>query len=279
MPHPFIVGPRVRDAITRSGTFVRVAAMSAAKPIAFVVFTSPRTGSSWLIDLLDSHPQIAAYAELFLPGDRSTPDYGSLDLPRFETTLEARRRITRIPSRLAYLRRVFARRDGVGAAGFKLMYGHPEVHSGLLPYLGARRARVVHLVRENALEQVVSWETSVARGQFRAHSGEHVAELTVRVDTATLPERLAGSQLRVERARKTLRRYRLPSLEVTYERLRQEPARELGKITDLLGVEPRAWTPSSSLIVMNAQPWRSTVENAAEVDRTLAGTTFAWMLG
>jgi LPS sulfotransferase NodH len=253
--------------------------MSAAKPTAFVVFTSPRTGSSWLIDLLDSHPQIAAYAELFLPGDRTAPDYGSRDLPRFEATLEERRRITRIPARLAYLRRVFAPRDGVGAAGFKLMYGHPDVHTGVLAYLGARRARVVHLVRQNALEQLVSWETSVARGQFRAHSGEHVTELTVHLDMATLPERLAGSQLRVERARKTLRRYRLPSLEVTYEQLRQEPGRELGRIAELLGVPPRSWTPSSSLIVMNARPWRSTVDNATDVDRRLAGTKFAWMLG
>ena len=64
--------------------------MPATKPTAFVVFTSPRTGSSWLIDLLDSHPRIAAYAELFLPGDRSTPDYGSQDLPRFEAALTPR---------------------------------------------------------------------------------------------------------------------------------------------------------------------------------------------
>ena len=110
--------------------------MPATKPTAFVVFTSPRTGSSWLIDLLDSHPRIAAYAELFLPGDRSTPDYGSQDLPRFEAALTPRWRITRVPARLRYLRRVFAARDGVGAAGFKLMYGHPEVHPQPETYWG-----------------------------------------------------------------------------------------------------------------------------------------------
>lgn len=253
--------------------------MPATKPTVFVVFTSPRTGSSWLIDLLDSHPRIAAYAELFLPGDRSTPEYGSRDLPRFEATLTPRWHITRVPARLGYLRRVFAARDGVGAAGFKLMYGHPEVHRGLLADLAVRRTRAVHLVRENALEQVVSWETSVARGQFRAHSDEQVAELSIRLDTATLPKRLAEAQLRVERARKILRRYRLPSLEVTYERLRHEPTGELGRIAAFLDVEPREWAPSSSLVVMNARAWRNTVDNAAGVEGTLAGTPFAWMLG
>lgn len=253
--------------------------MPATKPTAFVVFTSPRAGSSWLIDLLDSHPRIAAYAELFLPGDHSTPDYGSQDLPRFEAALTPRRRITRVPARLGYLRRVFAARDGIGAAGFKLMYGHPEVHRGLLADLAVRRTRAVHLVRENALEQVVSWETSVARGQFRARSGEQVADLSVSLDTATLPMRLAESQSRVERARKVLRRYRLQSLEVTYERLRQEPAGELGRIAAFLDVEPGEWAPSSSLVVMNARAWRNTVENAAWVEATLAGTPFAWMLG
>jgi len=32
--------------------------------------------------------------------------------------------------------------------------------------------------------------------------------------------------------------------------------------------------------VCSARPWKRTVENAAaDVDRALAGTTFAWMLG
>ncbi|MEP7223760.1 MAG: hypothetical protein ABI783_02215, partial [Actinomycetota bacterium] len=57
---------------------------------------------------------------------------------------------------------------------------------GLLPYLSARRTRAVHLVRENALDQVVSWETSVARGLFRAHSAERVHDIAVRIDIAAL---------------------------------------------------------------------------------------------
>ncbi|MBM2823784.1 MAG: sulfotransferase [Thermoleophilia bacterium] len=264
---------RVAPVLTRRGGWQR-----ATSSTLFVVFTSPRTGSSWLIDLLDSHPRIAAYAELFLPGDRTTPDYGSRDIPRFEATLAERRRITLMPHRLAYLRRLVRPRPDSDAVGFKLMYGHPHVHPGLLPYLSARRARAVHLVRENALDQIVSWETSVARGLFRAHGTDHVADIAVRIDTTALVTRIEEMERAVAAARATLRRYRIPRLEVTYKQLATEPAKELARIVASLDVEPSEWQVESSLVRMNRRPRGELIENMDEVQAALAGTRFAWML-
>jgi hypothetical protein len=99
----------------------------------FIVFTSPRSGSSWLIDLLDAHQRVGAYAELFLPGDRTEPSYGSKDLPRFEATLPpgaSSRRVMLAPRRIAYLNRLYSKSE-MDAVGFKLMYGHPRMHPGL----------------------------------------------------------------------------------------------------------------------------------------------------
>jgi LPS sulfotransferase NodH len=245
----------------------------------FVVYASPRSGSSWLVDLLDSHPRIAAYAELFLPGDRSHPSYGSLDLPRFEATLQPRFRVSLVPARLAYLRRVLARRPGIDAVGFKVMYHHPEVHPGLMPYLALRRARAVHLIRENALEQVVSWETSIARGSFRAYAGDIVPRVAVRVEPDVVLNRLDELERDVAYARRTLARYRLPTLEVAYELLCDSPRAELGRIAAFLGLEPREWEPRSTLVRMNVGTLRATVENLDEVEPALARTGRAWMLG
>ena len=270
-----VIGNSVRVAPVRTR---RRGLPGATSPTLFVVFTSPRTGSSWLIDLLDSHPRIAAYAELFLPGDQTTPDYGSLDTPRFEATLEGRRRITLVPHRLAYLKRLGQPRPDRDAVGFKLMYGHPHVHPGLLPYLSARRARAVHLVRENALDQIVSWETSVARGLFRAHGTDHVADIAVRIDTTALETRIEEMERAAAGARTTLRRYRIPRLEVTYERLAAEPTKELARIVSFLNVEPAEWHQESSLVRINRKPRAELIENVHDVRAALAGTRFAWML-
>ena len=37
-----------------------------SRPVAFAVLTFPRSGSTWLMNMLDSHPEVAAYDELFL---------------------------------------------------------------------------------------------------------------------------------------------------------------------------------------------------------------------
>lgn len=248
------------------------------RPIPFVVFTAPRSGSSWLVELLHGHPRIEAYAELFLPGDRTTPGYGGRDLPRFEAVLAARRR--RGPAllrRIAYLNRVFAHRPGVDAVGFKLMYGHPEVHPGLLPYLALRRVRAVQLVRANLLDQVLSWETAVARQQFRARRGERVEPVAVRLEPGALVERLERLERANERGRRTLRRYRLPALEVEYGRLRASTEDELARITTFLGVAPAPREVEPEHVRMN-RTQRELLENADEVEAALAGTRFEWML-
>ena len=38
--------------------------MGSATP--FVILTAPRTGSSWLVDSLNNHPQVVAHSELFV---------------------------------------------------------------------------------------------------------------------------------------------------------------------------------------------------------------------
>ena len=39
--------------------------LDVSRPTMFVVLTTQRSGSSWLVDLLDDHPAVTAYAEMF----------------------------------------------------------------------------------------------------------------------------------------------------------------------------------------------------------------------
>ena len=214
-------------------------------------------------------------------GDRTTPDYGSRDVPRFEATLDESRgkgRATLLVRRVRYLNRLFDRRPGVQAVGFKLMYLQASAHTGVVPYLAVRRARFVHLVRTNALDQIVSYEAARARNVFRARRGDVVPAVTVRLDAPALPARLESMESEIAQARRTLARYRLPVLEVVYEHLAEATEDELARVVSFLGVEPTDWQAESSLVGANRVPRDELIENIDEVAAALAGTRFAWML-
>ena len=50
----------------------------------FVLLTTQRSGSGWLVDLLDDHPAVVAYDELFRVTDTTVARHGATRVPRFE---------------------------------------------------------------------------------------------------------------------------------------------------------------------------------------------------
>jgi len=171
-----------------------------------------------------------------------------------------------------YLNRLFDRRSGVPAVGFKLMYLQASAHTGIVPYLAARRARAVHLVRANALDQIVSYEAALARNVFRARRGDVVPGVTVRLDASALPARLESMESEVAQARRMLARYRLKVLEVVYEDLAEATGDELTRVVSFLDVGLTDWEAESSLVGANRVPRDDLIENLSDVEAALAGT-------
>jgi LPS sulfotransferase NodH len=251
-------------------------------PVPFVVLTSPRSGSGWLIDMLSSHPEVVAYAELFHLERRTAPGYGASDIPYFEPYLDSVSPWTtraRLYHRAALLGRVYAGRPGARAVGFKLMYDQAQAHRGLLELLSLRRARVVHLTRANLLEALISWQVARETGIYHTRRGEIAPRTVVSLDAEGLHARLAQDELAVLRARSRLERLRLTRLEVSYEELVAHREETLTSVLGFLGVEPRLDLLDSRLVRSSPSRHLELVENADEVRATLAGTRFEWMLG
>jgi len=252
--------------------------------VAFVVLTSPRSGSGWLIDMLSSHPAIVAYAELFHLERTTAPEYGASDVPYFEAHLASASvppwtRRARLYHRAAFLRRVYAARPGVRAVGFKLMHDQAQAHPGLLELLSLRRARVVHLTRANLLEALISWQVARETGIYHPRRGEVPPRAAVSLDAERLHARLVQDELAVSHARGRLERLRLPRLEVSYEELVAHREVMLARSLVFLGVEPRVDLLDSQLVRASPSSHLELVENADEVRATLAGTGFEWMVG
>lgn len=249
------------------------------RPTRFVILTKSRSGSKWLVELLDSHDDIAVFGEVF-GGARVRADYGAEGVPRFAAYLERRaigRSLPLVVNRLSYFRKLYAARPDAKAVGFKLVYG--QAGRGSLEYFAMRRVRVLHLVRANVFDAVLSYEVGKARDFVGARREEILRPVKVTLDPSTLRKRLEDHEYAISCARHQIQRYRLPWLEMFYEELVARRDEMLRRILRFLDVEPRIEGLHSTFVPIDDVPRAEVVENLDEVREVLAGTRFEWMLG
>src|SRR5579864_4186919 len=104
----------------------------------FVLLSTQRSGTSWVMDRLTKHPHVGGYGELLLAGVKGRPNWppGSNDRPFLAGYVHERRggggeRGWGHRYLFAYLDHLYEPRRELQAVGFKLMYSHvvryPEV--------------------------------------------------------------------------------------------------------------------------------------------------------
>ncbi|HEY0417273.1 MAG TPA: hypothetical protein VGC78_12895 [Gaiellaceae bacterium] len=232
----------------------------------FVVFATQRTGSSWVASMLGSHPAVETYGELFQRGAKRDTAFD----PYFLAHGGRRNRRRRLTFR--FLDALYAAQPGIDAIGFKLMYQDVKENPAILAYLARRKVRVVHLVRANLLDVVVSNETARARGRYHAEGA--VEQVAVAVDAESLVRRLRSLERKVKVARTAVAAAFVPHVEVSYESLLAEPRRFADLLRFLDVCDPD--TPlTSQLRKLNSLRKEDTISNFAEVERALSGTRFA----
>jgi LPS sulfotransferase NodH len=241
--------------------------------VKFVVLTSSRTGSTWLMDLLNHHPAVSAYGELFLGKPRTAPAVASLgDHPRFiETDWCAR--YPRAVAVFRYLNALYA--EG-RVTGFKLMYTQLRSYPEILAYFMMRRVRILHLVRANLLDVLISEELARLTGTSHVRAGEFGDAPKVTLDTATLFDRLNGRRRAARAARLLIALSACRSKQVSYEQLLDDP-NEFSRICEFLSVSHVSTIPSE-LEKRGTGMHRMAISNYDEVRATLASSPYETML-
>jgi hypothetical protein len=234
-----------------------------------------------MVDMLTSHPRVVAYSELFMHGGEGTPRWGQeQDLPYWQTYIREQRggRLARPFQLWRYLGRALEERPGVDAIGFKLMYSQlTRIAKPLTPALWLKRVRIIHLMRRNALDVVLSREAGEARrGVLHAREGQAVESVRVRLGTDDLLKRLTAHERQIEGARVRFKRVGIPYTEVIYEDLVADEKQGFDSLFRFLGVEPAP--VSSSLQKVNPTSHEELIENYGEVRDALEGTKFAGQL-
>ena len=275
LPGGAVVAPALRTTRVARRLAVAVAAFLAAAAAyvavvpksceRFVVISQQRSGSTYLVEALDAHPDLGCVDEIF--AERSgtdTGDWSAVDA-KWEDT--------------------FSRQCPRGwwaprAVGFKWMtnQGHDELHARVLAKAKATGTRVIFLFRRNELRREVSAAVNREVGGEAAGLAHPATDSAAQLVRARRVKLRAGAELVNELARKYEERARVAayyaasdSLFVDYEDLVGDGAdASLARIHAFLGVahvEP----PASRLHVLHQdRPILAAVENAAAVRETMA---------
>lgn len=251
--------------------------MTAEVKTKFVVLTTNRSGSVWVMSTLNSLQNVTAQGELFLPRPRVADRRWDSDFahPRYIETRPKGLKI-RPFSVFSYLNDLY---ETPGSVGFKLMYAQLGRYPEILAYLIKHRIRVVHLVRRNHLDVVLSYAVKAKLGQAHLLSGQSAPdELRVDLDNDRLINRLNWLQKKHTVARKLLKWSRLPHMEVAYEDLLCDPEHYFRLVWDFLAIGSEEDVPKSNIVKIRKGDHRDVIRNYDAVKEVLANSKFAELL-
>jgi len=245
-------------------------------PTHFVVFTTQRNGSTWFMSVLNGLDGVAAHGELFLPRRRSEEERWDSDFarPRY-VEYQENSGGARPFSIFKYLDAFYRSKD---ATGFKLMYSQLRLFPELLPYLARKNIRVVHLVRRNHLDVLVSF--AIKRQIDQAHvliNQDRPTGITVNIPVDSLLRDVRRLQFKHDFGRALLRVSRLRHVEITYEELVTNQLR-FSDVLRFLDIPPSVELPASNIVKSRLGSQREVISNYDEVRRVLAGSRFTHLL-
>ncbi len=229
----------------------------------FVILCLGRTGSSHLVDLLDSHPRVRCFAEILNETHPKAAPEGWIGGSGTDDACVHADQL---------LGEAGAGFDPPTAVGFKLpsnsLTDHPEIER----WLAADPAVVViRLRRRNTLALLVSRRlvraTLVSQSLYGSY-GEATVEIAPR-DCLRALERIEAEDAELDALAAGH-----PVLDIDYEELGDPLA--LAQLQRGLGVEPEALT--SRYERLRTRPLAETISNWEELADALAGTRFAGLL-
>jgi LPS sulfotransferase NodH len=223
----------------------------------FTVVTHPRTGSTWLCDVLDTHPAIRCHSEVFHPhavyySKRSTAA-GTLGTDLAERDADPH----------GFASRLFAHHEGRAAVGFKVMAGHaPQLVADLL-----RESRIRKLVlrRENRIRVYVSEQRAATVNAWR---GVNYDGLKIHVDPGTLVAYADHYDVYFDWVERSVADQ--PALHLTYESLFRPET--VAAALEFLGVEPDLSQLRTNVEAQSSDSLRDAIANYDELLSELAGT-------
>lgn len=232
----------------------------------FIVLGRSRVGSNLLRGLLNTHPQIVAFGEVFR--DITNLDWDHIGYFQTRSVTELAQRD---PARFLETRLLGRYPTSVRAVGFKLFYYHARdgAQAGVWPWLLQRRdIRVIHLKRDNLLATHVSRKRAALTGRWVKTSAEEDRPLTLSLDYHEVLSDFEQTRAWETEADRAFSSH--PVLQVRYEDLAADFHSAVLRLESFLGVETRHVQPST--LRQTTRPLSEMVSNYQELKARFAGT-------
>jgi LPS sulfotransferase NodH len=232
----------------------------------FVVLGRSRVGSNLLRSVLNAHPEVVAFGEIFR--DLKALDWDHVGYFQHDSI---RALVQRDPVRFLETRVLGRYPKAIQAVGFKLFYYHARdgVHAGIWPWLQQRREiKVIHLKRGNLLQTHVSRKRASLTGKWVNTSGEPDQAVTLRLDYHEVLSDFEQTRAWEAEADRAFASH--PLLQVQYGQLVADVQSEANRLAEFLGVSPHLVRPST--FQQSVQPLSATIANYQELKAQFAGT-------
>jgi LPS sulfotransferase NodH len=225
----------------------------------FVILCVGRVGSEHLVSLLDSHPDITCFSELFAPAWAVEYQGGTLSVPHFAETAHEHP--------LGYWQEL-TKGLATPVNGLKLPGSSIDAHPDAAELIANPEVRIIRLTRRNRLAQYVSVYLALDSGVWHSTQGGYGKD-KIRVNVRDC---LAGLDqiAQQEAALDELARGR-NVFELAYEELVR--GQRMDELQAFLGVRPRKL--ASRYERLRARPISEVIENLDELTAALAGTPYA----
>jgi hypothetical protein len=246
-----------------------------ARRVRAIILTTQRTGSTFLVGCLASHPRIHSVTELLVGAQLEPPAI----FRRSRVMTKASRFVMGggwLPTRA--MRRFYESGDRPVSV-FKAMYNQVSNRPTLDWLVRNEDIRVLHLRRGNLLKMHVSRLLMPRKRNaiWEPHTTEPLPAVTVRVDPAAAVEQMRRYRDQYRHFDSVFARH--PRLPLVYEELiegqRLRPS-EGARICGFLGVEDRPMR--SGFVKMNPESLAAMVTNYDELRAAVSRTEFAEML-
>jgi LPS sulfotransferase NodH len=255
----------------------------------FLLLASYRSGSTWFMDVLNHVEGMSAYSELFSAPEKEA---GTQDLTREQANITTQyldktirayphyyqktaKRGIRPFSTFSYLDTFYEqeRRNG-----FKLMYTQLARHPEIWAYVRFRGISIIHLVRQNHLDVIISREMRKAtKTTHRVVGAQEVQPVQVILEPDKLVKQMKSLQRNIDLARRLIKVSRVHALEIFYEDLTRDSF-SFDPVWRFLYIDSQNIEPQSRLVKLVRAGYTESIANYDEVRQALQSTEFAHLL-
>ena len=135
-----------------------------------------------------------------------------------------------------------------------------------------QRHKVIHLIRGNILEQLVSSRTAAITGVYQ--SKESMPIVKISLHESSLLAEIRKNKSRIDNYRKLIKLTGIPYIEVSYENLLLKRNAELNRVASFLDSKIGQYEDLSALKKINTYTLKERLENYDNIASLLKGTEF-----